>query len=245
MGNAWDKALKKIATEDDKIRIEGIREIGNIKASECIPDLKRLLSESNEDIIVETVIAFRKIGDSSVAELIFPLLSHDYNLIRGETVLALGKLAEKGYSEAVEKIHPMIKDNNYFVRKCTVEALAGCGNEKSVDILLEYSNKEDTSLEVKQMINSTLGAIGGAKAMEALSKMVKEGQVEVRRSAIKALGESNYLGALELLAEVLEDKKEDKSIKIYAKAAIKNFLDQAEKRYLEFNKRVTEILKNA
>ena len=126
-----------------------------------------------------------------------------------------------------------------------MEALQTCGKEKSVDALLEYFNRENSSIEIKQMINSALGQIGGAKAMESLSKMVKEGQVEVRRSAIKALGESNYVGALELLASVLQDKNEDKSIKAYTKAAIKNFLDSAEKRYLDFKKRVNEILKSA
>jgi len=245
MGNPWDKALKKLDSEDPKIKIEGIREIGNLKAAECLGDLKRLLNEQNEDVVAETIVALRKIADVSVADQLIPFLKHKDNLIRGETVLTLGKLAEKGYSEGVEKIHPMLKDPVYFVRKCAVEALSMCGNEKSVDVLLEYFNQKDSSIEIKQMINSALGKIGGSKAMEALSKMVKEGQVEIRRSAIKALGESNYVGALELLAAVLEDKNEDKSIKGYAKAAIKNFLDVAEQRYLEFKKRVTEILKNA
>ena len=92
---------------------------------------------------------------------------------------------------------------------------------KSVDALAEYFNREDSSIEIKQMINSEQGQIG-SKAMESLSKMVKEGQVEVRRSAIKA-GESNYVGALNS-RPFYKIKMRTKQSK-HTKAAIKNFLD--------------------
>ena len=162
----WDKSLKKLDSDDVKIKIEGIKELGDFRAVECIGDLKRMLNDEHEDVIAEALVSMRKIADVSVAELIVPFLEHKDNLIRGEAALAIGKLAEKGYSEGIEKLHPLLKDNVYFVRKCAVEALQTCGNEKSVDALLEYFNREDSSIEIKQMINSALGQIGGAKAME-------------------------------------------------------------------------------
>ncbi len=237
-----NKLIKLLGSSNPEERIKGLQEIEREQDDDYLDDVVKCLKDEDEEVIVQALITLRSFNAASYGDALLPLKDREYSLIRSELALTLGHIGERGYQNATETLHELLADKDFFVHKNAIKALGQAGNEKSVDLLLEYANQKTVTLEVKQLINFSLGQIGGAKAWQALSEMVKEGMVESRRSAIKALGESGYTAALELLAEVLHNEEEDKSIRKYAKAAIERFLENAKERYIAFEKRVKQIL---
>jgi HEAT repeat protein len=101
----------------------------------------------------------------------------------------------------------------------------------------------DTPIELKELIANTIGQIGGSRSIEILKELSKEGRVEIRRAAIKALGELRNTVALDLLGKIYNDKKEDKVIKAFAEEAIKKIIEGARTAYLNLKQRAEDILK--
>jgi len=162
--------------------------------------------------------------------------------VRMEAANALGIIGSAGFPGSKQTLEKLITDDNYRVKKYAVKALGMCGDSKSIDILVEIFNKEETALELKELIAQTIGYIGGGHAMEILNLWVTAGSMEVRREAINALGLIGSQAAVDVLIKIANDKKDDKVIVNYAKAALKNIINVAKDRYMELKKKIEDSL---
>ena len=164
------------------------------------------------------------------------------NAVKMEAAIALGRLGRKGYSESKEVLHGMLNENNFNVRKYVIKSLGSCGERDTIDLLVEIFNREESSLETKQVIAEAIGNIGGSYAMQVLKSWIFENSMEVRREALNALGNSPNEAALDILIDIMNDKKESKVIKGYAAVALKKIVSIAKNNYLTLKKRVEKAL---
>jgi HEAT repeat protein len=250
MAPAYQKALKQLSENDVSLKIKALRELGELKATECVSDIFRLVEKDESDEVkAEAVRALGMIQDNSIGDKLIPLLdSNDVPLVM-ESVNTLGIFCANGFTKAVAPIEKLLDHSNFRVRKFAIEALGNSGSSTSIEKLFDYFRKEDASIETKELIARAIGKIGGPRAIEILkdliipSELVPKSIMEVRRAAIAALGESRQSAALEILGKVYNDKEEHKVIKSYTEEAIKKTIEAARVQYMNIKKRAEEILK--
>jgi HEAT repeat protein len=250
MSPSYSKPLKLLSDSDPSNRIKAVRELGNLKADECISDILRAVeSDEDDDVKLEAVIALGRIGDTSVGDkLLNQLDSKDIPFLM-ETVNTLGILAENGFTAAIDPLENMIEYSNFRVRKLVIEALGKAGSSTTIEKLFTYLKTDKVAIELKELCATAIGQIGGARAIQILRNLIipndeiPELIMEVRRAAIYSLGESRNEVALEVLKKVFSNKDEDKVIRKYAEEALKKTIEGAKARYLRIKKRAEDILK--
>jgi len=243
MPAAYEKPMKLLHELDPTVRIKALREIGYLKASECVTDVLRLTKDENDDVRVEAMITLGKIGDTQIGNELLTLIDTGDIPLLMELINTLGILGANGFTKSSHYIEKKIDHPNFRVRKFVIQSLGKCGTPASIEKMYEVFNRKESSVEIKELIANAIGQIGGSRAIEILTDLSKEGLMEIRRAAIKALGESRTPAALEVLGKILKDKKEDKVIRNYAEEAVKKIIEGAKAAFLQIKQRAEEILK--
>jgi HEAT repeat protein len=240
---AWEKPLRLLNELDPIIRKKALHDLGNLKASNALSDIIRLLTDLDDDVRLEAVIAIGKIGEANVGPELLPFIETKDIPFLMELIHTLGILGANGFSKAASIIEEFINHSNFRVRKFSIQALSQCGTSDSIEKVYTIFKEENTPIEIKEEIANTISQIGGSRAIEILSDLVREGQMEIRRAAIKGLGESKSPAALEILGKILQDKKEDKIIRNYTEDAVKKIIEGARTTYIRIKERAEEFLK--
>jgi HEAT repeat protein len=250
MKKPWEKILPRLSEPNSDLQIKTLRELAEMKAGECIPDIIRLAQSGEDSVKLEAMVALGKIADPKSGEEILPFLEKKDDVpFLMEVITTLGTIGANGFTGAAKALHPMLDHEHYRVRKFAIQALGNCGNVESIDALYSHFQKEDVSMETKEAIALSIGQIGGSRAMEILTNLVLPSEKshvlskEVRRAAIQALGDMRSPRALEVLGKVYNDDEEDKVIRKYAEAAIRKTIDGAKEWYLRIKDRAETILK--
>jgi HEAT repeat protein len=250
MPSNYKKSLKNLANENSSERIKALRELGQTKASECTSDIVHLIEkEEVEDVKVEAIMALGKIGDISAGDTLLSLLENPDIPIVMESASVMGSFCAKGFTKAIEPLENLLDHGNFRVRKFTIEALGVAGSQTSIAKLLNHFKKEETSIETKQLIATSIGRIGGSHSIEVLTQLlnpsedIHESTMEVRRATLFALGEIKNSTTLEILGNVYNDKKEQKIIRKYAEEAIRKTIIGAKNEFVQIRKRAEDILK--
>lgn len=250
MGPSLKKLLVKLHDMNAQEQVKAIQAIAESGNPEGVEEILELLTENADyDVQIESIKALGSLQDTRAGETLLAYLDQEDVPILMETVLALGKLCEIGFSKALTPLEEMMSHSNYRVRKFTIDALSRCGADTTVELLFNELKKEDLSVEMREQITSALGQIGGSRAIEILkyllfpSDIFPKLTVEVRRAAIHSLGQNKSPAALEVLGKIYNDKDEPKVIRKYAEDAIKMTVDGAKEYYIKVRQRAEHILK--
>ena len=135
--------------------------------------------------------------------------------IRISTISALGAL---GNEKAIGPLAQILKDEteNKYMRQVAAEALAQIGNRKSIKILTDALDSDQTVLRNASAF--ALGQIRNRRAEETLIKTVEGEDKESKLTAISTLGKLKSHRAVTTLIEALKD--EDAEVRIYAAKAL-------------------------
>lgn len=245
MTPAWEKPLKMLSELDLNVKIKALRELGRLKAVECQTDIIKLLNIQDpklDDVKLEAIITLGKIADPSIGDQLLTYMDTTDIPFLMELITTLGILGANGFTKAAPAIEKKLDHANFRIRKFSIQALAKCGNASTIEKLFEIFQRKETTTETKELLAETIGQIGGSRAIEILKDLVKEGLMEIRRAAIKALGEARTQISLEVLGQIYNDKKEDKIIRKFAEDAIRKIIEGARDYYLQVKQRAEDIL---
>ncbi|MCF2140815.1 MAG: HEAT repeat domain-containing protein [Candidatus Lokiarchaeota archaeon] len=244
------KIVQRLKEANPNEQIKLIKSIADMRLQEAVPELLQLLQNKVDyDVQIETIKALGIIQDVQAGDTLLRYLSQEDIPILMETVLALGKLCEIGFSKSLQPLEDMLDHPNYRVRKFTIEALASCGRESTLERLFLILQQENLSEEMREQITLAIGRIGGSRAIEILQQLLIPSDLfpklsmEVRRAAILALGENKTPVALELLGKIYQDKSEPKIIRKYSEDAIKKTILGAKEYFLRIKEQAERILK--
>jgi len=250
MAPALKKIIESLNSDDPKTKIKAIREIADQKLVECLSDLARLLEkDSPDDVKVEAIRAMGKIQDSAAGPYLLPFLPSDDVELAMESIQALGILGSGGFTDGVLPLEQLLESPKFRIRKYAIMALGECGTSATLETLYEHFKRDETSLDEKELIAEAIGKIGGGRALQILKNLIipteeiPELQMEIRRTAIQALGNIQRSARLEVLGQVYNNKTEHKVVRKYAEDAIQKTIEGAKARYLQTKSRAEEILK--
>ncbi|MHA1727362.1 MAG: HEAT repeat domain-containing protein, partial [Promethearchaeota archaeon] len=181
-----------------------------------------------------------KIGEITAGNGLINLLEKEKDIVvKMEAVTSLGILGEKGYEDAKTVLERLIsKETNFRIRKYAIKALGKCGDKETIILLKDKFNNEDPSIETKELIANAIGEIGGGTAIKILKSWALNGKMEVRREIIKALGNIASEATVDLLIHIMKDKRENKVIRKYAKASLKNIIQVSKQKHFSLKKRI-------
>jgi len=246
----FSKVLNQLIHQDPSVRIRALRELGQLKAAECLTDIIQVIEkDSDDDVRVEAVQTLGHIQDIHAGSALLPILTADDIPMVMEAVIALGILGAHGFTDGLVPLERLLTHSHFTVRKYAIEAMGKCGNTETIEKLYAHFKKEDVSIETRQLVATAIGQIGGSRAIHILQNLVlptgeiNELQMEVRRAAIYALGEARTPVALEVLGKVYRNKKEHKVVRKYTEDALKKTIEGAKQHFLTIKKRAEDILK--
>lgn len=202
--NSEDELIYLIEKDKLKYRAKAfvINTLGKMRSNKAIPILLRFLEDIKRDVRIASAKALGDIGDR---ETIQPLVNRsvedaDVN-VRKAAIVALGMIKAK---EAYNPLLNLLEKETYpDVIEAIVNSLMEIDEEKFLSKLKSYKN------EVKQALANT------TSSMDILNRLLQCDSMEVRKSAVMALGRLTTDDAISKLIELLSS--EDREIK---KAAI-------------------------
>jgi HEAT repeat protein len=208
--SALEDALLNLDSEDELISILEkyklkyraksfvIRILGKIKSKKAVPLLINLLEDMKRDIRIASAKSLGEIGDKAVIDpLIKRSLEDEDANVRKSAIEALGMIAPQ------EAFEPLLKVLDLEVYPDIIESAVN--SLMSIDQERFFKGLKSYKTEIKKALADR------TYSMDILNMLLKCDNIEVRKSAIKALGR---VGTEEALSKVLEYiKSEDKEIK--------------------------------
>jgi|GEM_PF-3002931 len=162
-----------------QVRREAVRALGNLKTPEAIPLLKKALTDSDSDVVDSAINA------------------------ASTTMHALGK-------NHIQDIGQMITAGRWQVRREAVRALGNLKTSATIPLLKIALTDSDSDV-VDSAINAastTMHALG-KNHIQDIGQMITAGRWQVRREAVRALGNLKTPEAIPLLKKALTDSDDD------------------------------------
>lgn len=197
-----EAASDAIRTETDAQTIQSLLEaLGKAGASEALKTLSGYLKSEDTDLRHRTIVTIRRIGDSSGAQLIAPLLDDARSDTRRMVVEAIGHLNDR---QQVTRLRDVLKsDGDEHVRAAAARALGDLQDDKGVRLLEESLHD---SRPVRCQAVMALGRIGKKTSLPALIAQLKDAAPEVRYHACMAIAAIGHLSSPEVIISLLNDK---------------------------------------
>lgn len=218
------KVQKLLRNDVVAVRFVAALAVGDLKYSPAKNDLSQLLNDNNVNVRIAAAYAMSWLGDAKYDKIIYAAANSKDQTVRANAAMLLGKLGSK---KALPVLYKMVSatDSADKTRFQAVEAIAMLGDEEiypKLWITLISAYADDRMMGIHAM-----GALGTAKAENALITMLDDDVPEVRLAAAEQLGRlGNTAGEPEVL-DMLNEKatagleKEDiERINILASLAI-------------------------
>gem|GEM_PF-769545 len=192
------KQIDAARNEDRKYQL--VQRLCQQLDSRTVPDLLRLLSDSNAEIRECVVEALGNLGDSRATPHLLKALTVESQNMRYLCAEALGKIGDE---TSLTSLVGLLDEPDENMKYCAAEALGRIGSEKAVVALISLSNYADKDL--RYCIAEALGRIRSARGLEPLVKFLRDPDTEVRLQAVRALGEIRDPSAAGPLLSLMED----------------------------------------
>ncbi len=221
---AFRPLLNALQDEDAYVRRYAASALGELGDTKAIPELLKLLQGWDLlvamdapfiEAIVETV---GKLGDSSAATGLLPLLGSKHEGVILKTVLALKKLRSP---TAIPALTELLHAPQPALRRRVVETLGHAGDDSLVPVLGQVLC-QDASREVRATAARSLGELKSRDACPFLEEALRE-EFLVRCQAVIALGLIQERSTLAALMAMLKDGAPE--VRYHAINAVAKFKD--------------------
>ncbi len=166
--------------------------------SEVAGALGFALKDELPEVRKAAISALSSIGTKEAFRHLLPALTDEDPSIRAGAALSMGSAAEAEFSEPLSLL---LADSEDMVRAAAVRALGRLGLKENIPALLKTLSDRN-GFVVAAAINA-LGKIGGIEAESALVGMLSSDDIEIRRTAIRAL--SGFAAACVHVSPFLSD----------------------------------------
>lgn len=185
--------LEDSTTESD-VRLAAIRALDGHRCKAAFTVLRNALNDSDEDVRVAAIEAFRSSGDKRAVEAIITLVTNEAEStrVRSSSVAALGQMRDK---RAVEPLLAIL--SNSPIRSEAISALGWLRDNRAVVPLIDILSDPEGHIRDRAAIS--LGLLGDSRAVAPLIKMLQTEEVDKRADAARALGRIGDVSALPAL----------------------------------------------
>lgn len=217
LGFEWPGRVYRIRHEleraEAKERVELVRELAGMSASEAEEALLFALEDGELDVRVEAAAAAGRVKLRAAVPILLEWLDDKEVAARRAAIAALGALGER---KALPQLVRALGDASAEVRRAAVIALSGLGGAEVVTPLI--GRLEDLDVSVRSEAMLALGALRDARAVVPLLGAAGDPSLDLRALALQALGMLRDLQALPALVRALGDNAE--SVQLAAAAAL-------------------------
>ncbi len=205
--------------EDGHVRGNAAISLARLNDPKAIKSIKPLLLDEYENVQEEAVKSLSKFKKWIDLDGIKAGLSDNNIILRKNTAMLLGSLADKG---SVEALGGAFKDSNIRVRVAVVKALGVIKGAEAVKLLLLAL--ADESPEVRRISALAIGKMRSKKGIDPLIFLLSDTDIWVRVAAAEGLGMIGSKKAIDSLLKLLSD--ESGLIKTASIEALSNFKEE-------------------
>lgn len=214
-----------------------------IKSKDAVPALVLAMKrDSAKDVRLRAAVALRALG---AAEALHDLLNYADPEVRGMAVTSLAKIGDR---QSLSDVARLTKDDDAEVRRRAVAFMGDVagedGCEEAVGCLAEALRDRETAVRSEAL--KSLSKIKGERACDLALSALKDGDWQVRYTAVTSLGEIGHGKALDCLVDVMFGP-DDEEIRAWAAWSLGEIKDE---RAIEPLKKAyktcpTEVMKKA
>lgn len=192
------RPLMFVGLSDPMLRAQAIEAVVGF-GDEGLAELLEIIETRNPLTLPEAVIALGRIGNKRAVPSLLMMLDHADAGLRARIAEALGRLGDRS---ALGKIISLLSDSDEAVQLCAVRAVQRIPDRRAARPLLAIlSQTENSDLRCQAVI--ALAATGSEKVIPALTALLPDADVELKRAIAEALSRIGTAGAAETLATLL------------------------------------------
>ncbi len=216
-----NNALDQLASEDildfmvailcskdswDALREAVMSALVSLKGKIVVWRLMDHLAEESDGQVRKSLAQVLIRQDTSAMPVLYEYLGDDRWFVVRNAVAILGEIRRE---EATEHLRKALEHRDVRVRRETIRSLTKIGGSSATGVLLRTVVGDDQEMSRQALLS--LGAMKNAAAVPTLVKAVKgmdnkPGLIEIKKEAIKALGEIGSADALPALIEIFNKK---------------------------------------
>jgi len=216
----------------ESARIKAVWSLGELVDKRAVEPLKKAIVVGRKKgekeapaVITEAITALDKLAASSVDPMLTVLKDKDIDEVaRSYSVRVLG-LVES--TNAVEPLITALKDESVVVRSESAKSLGLINDRRSVESLIGVLKDTNEWITVRTNATWSLGNIKDERAVMPLIDALKSDVMAIRTNAVTALGTIKDKRAVLPLVKILENPKEDDTIRAGAITALASIGDPA------------------
>lgn len=189
-----------VLAEKDKaihVRLAAIEAIGQLNGTEALPVFAKLLTESNNDIILTTIYALGMLQSDRALQMLMRLFNENELQRRSAVIKAISHFNS---SEVTEKLHWICATEvNAVLTDSAIEGLSTIKTVQAVDSLIKLS-------VIPKIKEKCIAALVMQKnlALKYLIETFNERPLQVKRNCIEALSRTKKNEASEALIHLLD-----------------------------------------
>jgi HEAT repeat protein len=181
----WKKLISTYTDADSGLRssaMDLLKELGRSEYSlEILEPLIDGLHSQNKDMRILSASTLGKIRAKEVVPMLIQALDDDNANVVYNVVECLGDIGDRSSVPALMQL--LLKYHDEWVHVAALEALGKIGDQRVVDLLLSFVNKEF----VVDPLITALGVLGDSRAIPTLITYLKDDDQDIRELAVKAL----------------------------------------------------------
>jgi serine/threonine-protein kinase len=173
--------LEYLKDESEQVRRGAVEVLNEVVTTDAIKDLVSALRDQDWWVRVRAADALGTLGGPRVVEAVIDLMTDPEDFMRRYAVEILNVVPDE---RAVEPLIRALDDPDWWVRERAIDALARARDARAVDPLLRVLSGESRAIP---LCVRALTAIGDARAIDAISRLARSDDPEIRREVAGSL----------------------------------------------------------
>ncbi len=208
----------KPARPTDPVRAAAARALARIKDKSALPELRKLLSDTNTPIRIGAMQAMLEMKDDESVPAIAKQLDSKETRLRQYALRALRVIGDERAAPAIRKV--LHGDANATVRATAVASLTDITGKDAAKDLEKAADDVDASVRLE--VAGALAGLGSTGS-KTLARLVGDSDPGVRMLAIEGLGQTGDAEQIPLLAKAAEDQsRRNKQVRVAVAHALGN-----------------------
>ena len=187
-----------VKDENAAVRLEAVRAVATLKASEAIPALCSRLRDQDIKVQTAAIEALIAMADVKAVPHLLDALKDESEYVRRGAVEVLNMVVT---TEAIKDLVIALRDADWWVRARSADALGTLGGPRVVDAVLELTRDPDEF--ARRYAIEILNTVPDPRAVPALIDALDDEDWWVRERAVDALGKSGDATAVSPILRIM------------------------------------------
>lgn len=170
---------------DWRVRASSGRALGRLGARDAVPDLVRALRDPVVDVRVVAAAAIWRLPDPAAVPALLELLRDQDASARQWGALALGVIRDR---RATRPLIALLNDSEAGVRLDALRSLGRIRDASAGATLEQYAADGAHAMDERLEAINSLAALDGPEKVDALVRLARHAQTEIRVRAVQSLG---------------------------------------------------------